>query len=285
MEQEHDIFQEDFNPTFLFTWKGIRTRDEENYHSHEHLEVCYIQSGKGRHRLDGQVYEIQEGDLIIINAGVSHQALVAGEGRPMVEFYVGLTDICLAGQKRNHFPLKNDCPVLHTSGDLKTKLSRLCVSMEAEKDICRPGRYYMLKTYAMQMLLLLLREQEQPAGERPTGQYSFESVNRKYIVEKIMDYFEDRYAQKISLDQIAGNMYLSPFYISKIFKAETGDTPIHCLIDIRLQKARELLLKDRELSIQEAAAQVGYEDAYHFSKLFKKKFGVSPSALRRQEKG
>lgn len=283
MEQENAIFQEDFNPTFLFTWKGIRTQDEENYHCHEHLEVCYIQSGRGRHRVNGMVYEIQEGDLIIINAGVYHQALMGGEGRPVVEFYVGLTDIRLAGLERNQFPLKDGCPVFHTSGDLKAKLSRLCVSMEAEKDICRPGRYYMMKTYAMQLLILLLREQESPEKERPSGQYSFDSVNRKYIVGKIMDYFEDHYEQKISLDRIAGNMYLSPFYISRIFKAETGDTPIHYLIDIRLQKARELLLEKPDLSIQEVAAKVGYDDAYHFSKLYKKKFGVSPSATRRQE--
>ena len=99
-------------------------------------------------------------------------------------------------------------------------------------------------------------------------------------MEKIIDYFEDHYADKISLDQIAGNMYLSPFYISRIFKAETGNTPIHYLIDIRMEKAMEFLRQEAGLSIQEAAARVGYDDAYHFSKLFKKKFGISPSAAR-----
>lgn len=131
--------------------------------------------------------------------------------------------------------------------------------------------------------MLFLREQEQPQGAKPLDKCAFESANRKYLVEKILDYFEEHYAQKISLDQIAGNMYLSPFYISKIFKAETGETPIHFLIEIRMEKAREMLLGEPGLSIQEAAARVGYEDAYHFSKLFKKKFGVAPSAMRRQE--
>ena len=114
------------------------------------------------------------------------------------------------------------------------------------------------------------------------GGCSFESANRKYLVEKITDYFEDHYAEKISLDRIAGNMYLSTFYVSRIFKAETGNTPIHYLIDIRLTKAYNLLTQNLEMSIQEIAAQVGYEDAYHFSKLFKKKYGVAPSAVRRR---
>ena len=140
----------------------------------------------------------------------------------------------------------------------------------------------MMKTYAMQMLLLLLREEEETGKPQKAGGCSFESANRKYLVEKITDYFEDHYAEKISLDRIAGNMYLSTFYVSRIFKAETGNTPIHYLIDIRLTRAYNLLTQNLEMSIQEIAAQVGYEDAYHFSKLFKKKYGVAPSAVRRR---
>ena len=238
-------------------------------------------SGRGRHRLGGKIHEVGEGDLILINAGQHHQALVSASGGPAVEIYVGMTDIHLRGYDKNCLPAPEDEPILHTSGELKMKLSRLCISMEAEKETERFGGYFMMKTYALQMLLLFIRGQEQPRKERPVEQYAFESVNRKYLVEKIMDYFEEHYTQKISLGQIAGNMYLSPFYISKIFKAETGETPIHSLIDIRMEKARELLLAEPGLSIQEVAARVGYDDAYHFSKLFKKKFGTAPSAVRK----
>lgn len=55
--------------------------------------------------------------------------------------------------------------------------------------------------------------------------YAFESVNKKYVVEQIVSYFEDHYAEKISLDTIAENMYLSPFYISKILRARQGKLP------------------------------------------------------------
>ena len=111
--------------------------------------------------------------------------------------------------------------------------------MSAENDICRCGRYIMLKSYLMQMLILLLREQSEPVKIN-TG-CSFESTSKKYVVDQIVNYFEDHYSEKISLDQIAENMYLSPFYISRIFKSETGDTPIRHLINIRLEKAKELL--------------------------------------------
>lgn len=169
---------------------------------------------------------------------------------------------------------------MHTSGELRQKLFKLCSSMEAENAVCRQGRYFMLKSYLMQMILLVIREQCEPL-ERAKG-YAFESVNKKYVVEQIVNYFDDHYNEKISLDQIAENMYLSPFYISKIFKSETGDTPIRHLINIRLEKAKELLVEGYSGSIQEVAASVGYEDAYHFSKLFKKRYGISPSQARKK---
>ena len=176
-------------------------------------------------------------------------------------------------------PLPGGGYILHTSGELRQKIFRICSSMEAESAVCWQGRYHMLKAYLMQLLLLILKEQA-PLPKSKKG-CSFESLNRKYVVEQIVSYFEDHYSEKISLDTIAENMYLSPFYISKIFKSETGDTPIRHLINIRLERARELLVQE-EMSIQEVAAAVGYEDAYHFSKLFKKYYGKSPSQLRKE---
>lgn len=282
-ERNRNIVIEELNPTFLFTWKGTRhrDRDEEYFHSHEHLEMAYILSGEGKYRFEDGICPVKEGDLLIINPGVRHQALACPEAEtPTTEFFVGASDIWIAGFPANTLPVPDGGHVLHTSGELRQKLFRICSSMEAENAVCRQGRYFMLKAYLMQMLLLVIREQCEPV-ERKEG-YAFESVNRKYVVEQIVNYFEDHYNEKISLDQIAENMYLSPFYISRIFKSETGDAPIRHLINIRLEKAKELLESDFQGSIQEVAALVGYDDAYHFSKLFKKYYGMTPSQARKK---
>lgn len=84
--------------------------------------------------------------------------------------------------------------------------------------------------------------------------------------------------EDISLDKISKNMYLSPVYISKIFKEETGESPINHLIKIRLSKAEELI-KENKMPIKAVAKSVGYNDAYHFSKLFKKYYGIPPSKI------
>lgn len=269
---------ENLNPTFLFTWKGTRYREEKKYHSHDYPELAYVLSGQGRYRINGEIYPIREGDLLILNPGTMHQALAGDGDQPATEFFIGFSDVQFHALEPNCVPLPEGRMILHTSGELKQRLFRICSSMDAEKSAMREGRYFMLKAYLMQILVLILRETVQPVARRE-GQ-SFESVNRQYVVEQIVSYFEDHYSEKISLDSIAGNMYLSPFYISRIFKSETGDTPIHHLIKIRLEKAREILESDRSLSVQQVAAAVGYEDAYHFSKLFKKHYGLSPSQVR-----
>ncbi len=274
---------EELDPNFLYTWKGTRDRekDEATFHSHDHLEMAFVMSGVGRYRIDDGIVPVQEGDLLIINPGVKHQALACPEAETTAtEFFVGASGIRIPGLPENALPVPGNGHVLHTSGDLRQKLFKICSSMEAEKAVRRQGRYFMLKSYLMQMILLVVREQCEPE-ENPQG-YAFESVNKKYVVEKMVNYFEDHFNEKISLDQVAENMYLSPFYISKIFKSETGDTPIRHLINIRLEKAKELLENGYKGSIQEVAASVGYDDAYHFSKLFKKHYGVSPSQVRKQ---
>ncbi|MDR0948992.1 MAG: AraC family transcriptional regulator [Lachnospiraceae bacterium] len=266
----------DLDPTFLFTWKGTRTKILEPYHSHDHVELAFILSGTGRYRIENEDFDIEEGDLIVLNPGVRHQSLfVKDADQAATEFFVGFSDIQLDGCEKNCIPMKNEQYIRHTNGELRQRLFRICASMEAENATAKTGRYHMLKSYLVQILILLLRDQSDPPS--PQAGCAFESVNKKHVVEQIVNYFEDHFMEKISLDRIADNMYLSPFYISKIFKSETGDTPIRHLINIRLEKAKELLENGTSQSIQETARSVGYDDAYHFSKLFKKRFGVAPS--------
>lgn len=270
---------EDLNPTFLFIWTTTRTRDESTYHSHEnHIEMDFILSGKGKYYINGTYYDVSEGDLILLNPGVPHQSLVVDKANPATEFFIGFSDVAFKGYPKNVLPIGEQNVILHTSGDLRKKLFMICTSMSTENALCWEGRYFMLKSYLIQLLLLLLREQTVPV-EIKTG-CSFESMNKKYIVEQILSYFEEHYNEKISLDQISENMYLSTFYISRIFKSETGEAPIRHLINIRLEKAKALLEEGWNGNVQEIAAAVGYDDAYHFSKLFKKKYGISPSKLK-----
>lgn len=266
------------NPTFLFTWKCRRTRTEENYHSHDFAEIAFILSGQGRYRIDDVVYPVRDGNILLLNPGRKHQSIVSDASTPMTEFFVALNDFSLPGLPDGFLTEPAASPILPSQGELNYRLYSIVSSMDAENAGALPGHYIMMKSYLLQMMTLILRS-TCAAGSGPAG-CSFESTGKKYLVEQVLHYFEDHYNEKISLDRIADNMYLSPFYISKVFKSETGDPPIRHLIDIRLEKAMDILNSQKELNIREVATMVGYDDAYHFSRLFKKKFGVAPSQIR-----
>lgn len=280
----YDITENDLNPRFLFSciWKEEEGND---LHSHNCIELIIILQGKGSILIEGKKKDVKEGQLIILNPGVEHRSISEGSSDPpLVECCLGFTDVEFKNCKKNQLPLfRGEEAVLSLPEEQKQKIFTLCGDIYYETCHCEAGRSMMLKACLIQLLCMIerLRRQEE-AMERsiPSNRYEFKSMSRKYIVENIMKYMEENYQEKISLDQIADNMYLSTYYISKLFKKETGDTPINYLIRLRMKKAREILEEDPSCTIRSVAEAVGYEDAYHFSKLFKKYYGISPLYYR-----
>ena len=95
-----------------------------------------------------------------------------------------------------------------------------------------------------------------------------------------VEYINAHYAEQLSLEQVAAQVYLNPDYFSRVFKIETGQTFINYLTDVRLQHSVQLL-ENTALRVQTIAQQVGYYNASYFSTTFKKKYGVSPYEYRR----
>ena len=274
----YELTYNDLNPRFLFSCLLERQEEEQNYHCHDFIEIVIILKGKGHFLINGTDIPITEGNVLLLNPGTYHKSIPL-PSHTLTECYLAFTDVEFINTPKNFFPLFHGQKILGKLPEkAKKEIFQLCSAMNHESQSRNTGRYFMLKAYLIQVLCLLLRfdQQEELSDEHHMKGYEFKSPNKTYVVQQIMKYMESHYREKISLDQIAENMYLSPFYISKLFKSETGDTPINYLISLRMEKAKELLDRNPSLSIQQTAAQVGYEDAYHFSKLFKKYFGLSP---------
>jgi len=277
----YDLTYNDFNPTVFYVSKCKMTKNGV-YHNHDYTELAYILSGKGKYLVDGIEYDVEAGDLVICNPGIMHTHIVTNTKEPTIEFIAGFTDYHFKNMTQNSLEIKDGTCILKTTAEIKQKIMMHCYAMIAEKESCNVGKYFMIKTHLMQMLLLVMREiVDNEDYEQSTC--NFDSYNKNHAVKKIINYLNENYNKKISLEQLAHNMYLSPVYISKIFKEETGESPINYLIKIRLEKAKDILLKDVNSSIKNIANQVGYEDAYHFSKLFKKYYGISPLHYRKKE--
>ncbi len=93
-------------------------------------------------------------------------------------------------------------------------------------------------------------------------------------------YLQEHMAEELSLSVLAEQFYLNPQYISQLFKNEIGVGFLTYLTNIRMEKAKKLLLST-SYSIAEVAEQSGYGDYRVFTKVFKKTEGITPSQYRR----
>lgn len=98
------------------------------------------------------------------------------------------------------------------------------------------------------------------------------------IAGVITDYLEKNYA-KATLDEASCLVAMSPNYLSKVFKTETGENFSDCLIKTKMKNA-ERLLKDVNLKIYEIAYAVGYDNPKNFTRAFKQYTGLSPWEYR-----
>lgn len=100
------------------------------------------------------------------------------------------------------------------------------------------------------------------------------------LVQGTLDRLTACYAQEISLEEIAQTLGVTPQYLSKIFRNETGRTFKEHLIDLRISEARRLL-RGTPLSAREISYAVGYNDPNYFVRLFKKITGLTPKEYQR----
>lgn len=107
-----------------------------------------------------------------------------------------------------------------------------------------------------------------------------EEQKNLFTCKKITDYILENYKNpSISINSLAEYVYLTPTYLSNLFKKNMGITIGHYLVNVRVEFAKQYL-KDPHLKLYQIASLVGYEDPNYFAKIFKKKTGVTPSEYR-----
>jgi AraC family transcriptional regulator len=99
-------------------------------------------------------------------------------------------------------------------------------------------------------------------------------------IRSVQAYVETHLHQQISLADLAGVAGLSSFHFLRSFKGSVGSTPAQYVMDRRMERAR-YLLRIGKLTITEIGLSVGFEDLSHFSRAFRRAFGVAPSVFRR----
>lgn len=99
-------------------------------------------------------------------------------------------------------------------------------------------------------------------------------------IGQVIHIIESHFEADLDVTSLASRVFLSPSYLSKRFKSETGMTIREFIVQTRLNKAKDMLLHDFHLKAYEVGAHVGYPDPTYFNKLFKRQVGLTPKAFR-----
>ncbi len=116
---------------------------------------------------------------------------------------------------------------------------------------------------------------------KPRRNYNIASSSHQLEIERVIEYIKNNIDKKIRLEQLAKITNLSPNHFHKIFTESLGITVNKFITELRLKKAKKLLLTST-LNITEIAAKCGYSNISYFSIVFKKHFNISPLDFRKK---
>lgn len=109
--------------------------------------------------------------------------------------------------------------------------------------------------------------------------FNLKDIKHADVIYKAVNYINENYMKKITLEEVAAHVYLSPSYFSKVFKDNMNCNFNTYVNRVRVEKSKQLLLNEN-INLVDVSNLVGYEDQSYFSKVFKKIEGVTPGKYR-----
>ena len=261
----------------IFHYREPRPNTVEVHH-HDFYEVYFLLSGEVAYWVDGRIIRLTPGDLLFINPMELHRP-ITDQDKPVCERFVlwvnreyleGLStaqvklNSCFDTSHPNHShlirPAKAERAVLMAR---MGELVRESYSKDFGSDISARGIFLQLMVQLNRLALGTERHQE---GEELSP-----------LVQNAMSYIGENLSSALSLEEIAGQLFVSKYHLSHAFSREVGVSVYRYIM------LRRLMLARQQLTAGESAGQVcrncGFSDYTSFYRAFKSEYGISPREL------
>ena len=237
-------------------------------HYHEYFELYYLESGKRYHIADDTLYCLNSGEFILFPPYVMHHSygdsdvpfkrLVLYFTREMIAV-PGVTDVL----NQHAWVYKSD-----EKNEIHAHLRALRKERGCNDNYSEEALYFILN----QILILLLRNSTETA-----------KPEKQSRITSIIHYLHENYTSPITLNDLAEQFYLSPYYLCREFKKYTNSTIVQYINSLRVGHAQRLFV-ETDKSVTEISKIVGFSNVTHFNRVYRSVTGLSPSKSRKQAK-
>ncbi|HOP73454.1 MAG TPA: AraC family transcriptional regulator [Bacillota bacterium] len=246
-------------------------------HVHDSFELLYLYSGERSFFINDRTFKIQAGDLCLIHPNVLHRA--TSEDSPECEgILLYFHESFLSPNQPLGELLSIDDVYVTLPIYERTVVEELFQKMLHDFETHESGFTLNLQGLTLQLLVLLGR----CVKKHQTEQIHYPSPMHQKVSE-IARYINHHYQEDLSLESLAHQFYISPSYLSKIFKRVTNFTFIEYLNNVRVKEAKRLLMETSK-KVVEIAEEVGFGSITHFGRVFKEITGNPPAYYRKLKK-
>ncbi|MEO9477906.1 MAG: AraC family transcriptional regulator [Cyclobacteriaceae bacterium] len=244
---------------YYFDWHTGRILNE--------YQLNFISEGHGTLETESGQYEVEAGTLMIIEPGAWHRYR-PDPSTGWTEYYIGFD-----GQLAKHFisstfPSIKQRPVYTSSNQLEIldTYQKILDLVHHQK----PG-YHQVASGLILKLLGYINGQ--------LKSQSFDDTRVESLVNDAKNHIWEHVHENADLKEFAKSHSVSYSYFRKMFKLYTGIAPHQFYLDLKIMRAKELLVSSNR-TIKEITYDLGFDSIHYFSRLFKKKTGVSPSQFK-----
>ena len=251
---------------------------------HEFFEMVYVKKGSVVFEIASQEVNIGPNDIIIIKPNQPHRFSVRSSAG--CEFIVlnfkfvdhmnnEFSEISL-GEFLNFIKGKETGPFFTLKVSQKNEVITLLNRILKERENSEIGSEFLNYLLVMELFVMISRALKMEWENSIKGK----TLKLKELIQVSINYIKNNFERDISIRDIAKFAFLSPSYFTRVFKEEVGLTPINYLMNVRIERAKELL-QGTELKISDIALNVGFSNQQRFNEIFKKHTKMTPTQYRR----
>lgn len=234
--------------------------------------LIYCVDGKGWFSINGEKQEVSANQFFIIPATDQHLRYASDVNDPWTIYWIHFTGNNLSSLNESLSIKSMVSPKVISFDEQRIKLWEMiynCLEKgysEENLNYANLSLYYLIANFLFPQKHI---ELTQSPGQDTT--------------DKVIEYMKNNISVRLTINDMATEFAYSPSHFQNIFKTKTGIAPIDYFIQLKVQRACQLLALS-DLRIKEVAAAVGYSDPFYFSRLFHKIMGSSPLAYKSKHK-